>query len=212
MELTSALAPRRWGESCLSEPQEETLSPKPSARQLFWSGLALATVGVFVQQFLTVVVYLLWGQDAINVAPFRVLMETLWPVVVPLGVAVLAASVIARVIESQSASAPDADMRRPMPPKLTARGVLVAGVILVLAGFLMTSMSNLLFDLSGRSDLSANLARDLWTFVGAPLSAVAAPLGIALVPCAVIVRMLESRVSRPHEASAEELASGPLEA
>ena len=172
------------------------MSPKSSARELFWGGLGLAVVGVLVEQFLSIVVYSLWGPDAINTAPFRVLVDTLWPVVMPLGVVVLASSVIARVIESQSSSPSETDGARRLPPKLTARQILWAGVIMVLVGLLMTSMSNLLINLSGRSDLSANLARDLWTFIGAPLAAIAVPLGIALVPCAYIVRMLESRARK----------------
>jgi hypothetical protein len=65
-------------------------------------------------------------------------------------------------------------------------------VVLVVLGLVLgASMDDLYVNLSGSSDLSANLARDLLNFIGVPLRAVMIPLGIALLPSALIVRMLE---------------------
>ena len=180
------------------------MPPKLSARQLLWAGLVLTAVGVFVGQYLFAVVYSTWGADAIDGGPLRVFMDTVGPVLLPLGVVVLGCSLIARVIESPPDSTSRTNRWRPMPPRLTARQIFWSGVILAIVGtILMAATSNLFLDLSGRSDLSANLARDLWNFLGFPLTVVAVPLGIALVPCAFVVRMLESRVSDPQGVSAE---------
>jgi hypothetical protein len=181
------------------------MPPKLSARQLFWTGVVLTAAGAAVGPYLATAVYTVWGPDAINSEPFLAIMGMLWPVLVPLGVVVLACSVIARAIESQSYSTSGTHGRGRMPPRLTARQIFWSGLILAIVGSIVMAMTtNLFMDLSGRSDLSANLLRDLWSFLGLPVTEVAVPLGIALVPCAFIVRMLESRESVPHEVSAEE--------
>jgi hypothetical protein len=183
------------------------MPPKLSARHFFWVGLGLTAAGLFVAQYLVGVVYGLWGPLAINTGPWPALMNTLGPVLVPLGVVMLACSLIARVIETQSDPTLRTSRWRPMPPMLTARQVLWTGVVLSVVGFILTgSISDLLMGFQGSSDLSSKLARDLLEFVGLPVTVVALPLGIALVPCAFIVRMLESRVSDPRALSAEEFS------
>jgi hypothetical protein len=169
------------------------MPPKLSARQLFWTGVVLTAAGVFIGRYLMGIVFALWGQGAITTGPLPSITSALEPLLVPCGVVVLACSLIARTIESQAT--PASHLRtsgRSMPPRLTAKQILWTGVVLVVLGLILgASMDDLYVNLSGSSDLSANLARDLLNFIGVPLRAVMIPLGIALLPSALIVRMLE---------------------
>jgi hypothetical protein len=180
------------------------MPPKLSARQLFWTGVVLTAVGVFIGRYLVGIVFALWGQAAITTGPLPSIVSALEPLLVPLGVVVLAASLVARTIESQTI--PASHLRtsdRAMPPRLTAQQILWSGVVLVVLGLLLgASMDGMYLDLYGSSDLAANLARDLLDFVGVPLRAVMVPLGIALLPSALIVRMLQVR-PRDHRAPSE---------
>lgn len=185
------------------------MPPKFSARQLFWTGIALTAVGVFVGQYLVTIVITLWGEHAISSSPLPSILQPVDALLVPLGAVVLACSLIARTIESQTTpvSHLHASGRRALPPRLTAKQILWAGIVLVTVGLILTaSIGDFFMQLSGSSDVSANLARDLLGFVGVPLTAVAVPLGIALVPCAFVVRMLESRVDAQHKVGADEFS------
>ena len=172
------------------------MPPRVSARQLFWTGVVLTAVGVFIGRYLMGIVFALWGQAAITTGPLPSIISMLEPLLVPLGVVVLAASSVARTIESQTT--PASHLRassRAMPPRLTAEQMLWTGVVLVVLGLILgVSMDGMYLDLSGSSDLEANLARDLLDFIGVPLRAVMVPLGIALLPSALIVRMLQVRL------------------
>jgi hypothetical protein len=184
------------------------MPPKLSATQLFWTGVALIAVGVVIGQYLVGIIFALWGQAAITTGPLPSIISTLEPLLVPLGVVVLACSLIARTIESQTT--PASHLRagnRTMPPRLTARQIFWTGVVLVVLGLILAaSMDAMYLDLYGSSDLAANLARDLLDFVGVPLRAFMVPLGIALLPSALIVRMLEVRLRGHRTASEPELS------
>jgi hypothetical protein len=183
------------------------MPPKLSARQLFWTGVVLTAAGVFIGRYLVGIVFALWGQGAITSGPLPSLVSTLEPVLVPLGVVVLACSLIARTIESQTT--PASHLRavsRAVPPRLTAKQILWTGVVLVVLGLILgASMDDLYLDLYGSSDVAANLARDLLDFIGVPLRAFMVPLGIALLPTALIVRMLAAQ--RPDQHAPSEPAS-----
>ncbi|GAB3042335.1 hypothetical protein GCM10027052_25290 [Parafrigoribacterium mesophilum] len=172
------------------------MPPKLSARQLFWTGVVVTAVGVFVGQFLVTIVFSLWGERAINSTLLPSILQPLDALLVPLGALLLATSLIARTIEAQTrASHLHASARRIMPPQLTSRSILWTGIVLVVLGLiLIASIGDFFMQLSGSTDVAANLARDLLGLVGVPLQTIAVPLGIALLPTALIVRMLEVRV------------------
>jgi hypothetical protein len=178
------------------------MPPKLSARQLFWSGVVLTAVGVFVGQFLVTIVFSLWGERAINSTLLPSILQPLDALLVPLGALLLASSLIARAIETHAAPTSHlhashlrASDRRAMPPRASAKQVLWTGIVLVVLGLILTaSIGDFFMQLSGSTDVSANLARDLLGLVGVPLQTILVPLGIALLPTALIVRILETRV------------------
>ena len=178
------------------------MPPKLSARQLFWGGVVLTAVGVFVGQFLVTIVFSLWGERAISSSPLPSILQPLDALLVPLGALLLASSLIARTIETHTASTSHlhashlrASGRRTMPPRLSAKQILWSGIVLVVLGLILTAtMGDFFMQLSGSTDVSANLARDLLGVVGVPLQTILVPLGIALLPAALIVRMLQGRV------------------
>jgi hypothetical protein len=195
------------------------MPPKLSARQLFWSGVVLTAVGVFVGQFLVTIVFGLWGERAISSSPLPSVLQPLDALLVPLGALLLATSLIARAIEAQAALAshphashphashPHASGRRTMPPQLSATQILWTGIVLVVLGLILTaSVGDFFVQLSGSTDVSANLARDLLGLVGVPLQTIAVPLGIALLPTALIVRILQARVPDRDPADATALS------
>jgi hypothetical protein len=195
------------------------MPPKLSARQLFWSGVVLTAVGVFVGQFLVTIVFGLWGERAISSSPLPSVLQPLDALLVPLGALLLATSLIARAIEAQAAltshlhashphaSHPHASGRRTMPPQLNATQILWTGIVLVVLGLILTaSVGDFFVQLSGSTDVSANLARDLLGLVGVPLQTIAVPLGIALLPTALIVRILQARVPDRDSADATALS------
>jgi hypothetical protein len=195
------------------------MPPKLSARQLFWSGVVLTAVGVFVGQFLVTIVFGLWGERAISSSPLPSVLQPLDALLVPLGALLLATSLIARAIEAQAALAshlhashphashPRASGRRTMPRQLSATQILWTGIVLVVLGLILTaSVGDFFVQLSGSTDVSANLARDLLGLVGVPLQTIAVPLGIALLPTALIVRILQARVPDRDPADATALS------
>jgi hypothetical protein len=170
------------------------MPPKLSARRIFWAGLAITVLGVVVQQALYGVLFSIWGDDAVQSFSWSLMLNTQYTLLVPLGVAVLACSLIAGNIESAGDSQSETGRWRPMPPRLTARQIALTGVILVVVGLvLMNSLDELFMSLNGKVDFTSNLVRDLLTIVTVPLGTVALPLGVALLPSSLVVRMLESR-------------------
>jgi len=174
----------------------------------------LTAVGVFVGQFLVTIVFSLWGERAISSSPLPSILQPLDALLVPLGALLLASSLIARTIEEQTAPAshphashPHSSGRQTMPPRLSAKQILWTGIVLVVIGLILTaSIGDFFMQLSGSTDVSANLARDLLGLVGVPLQTILVPLGIALLPTALIARMLEARVPDRDAVSESELA------
>ena len=170
------------------------MPPKLSARQIFWAGLAVTVLGVVVQQGLYGLLFSIWGDDAVQSFSWSLMLNTQYTLLVPLGVVVLACSLIAQNIEDAADSQSRTSRWRPMPPRLTARQIAWTGVILVVVGLiLMNSLEEVIMSLNGKVDFTSNLVRDLLTIVAVPLGTVALPLGIALLPSSLVVRMLEAR-------------------
>ena len=176
------------------------MPPKLSARQMFWAGAVLTVVGVVVQQYLSLVVWSIWGNDVVQAfvnGPWSFVYRAA-PWLLGLGILLLACSLIVRNIEAAADSQPRTS-RRPAPPTLTARQIAWTGVILTVVGLiLMNTVEQTFMSLAGKVDFASNLARDLLG-IAQPLSVVTLPLGIALLPSSFVVRMLESR-TRENEA------------
>jgi hypothetical protein len=176
------------------------MPPKLSARQMFWTGAVLTVIGALLQQYLSWVIYSMWGNDVVQAfvnGPWSFALAAA-PWLIALGVLLLACSLIVRNIEAGANSQPKTSWR-PVPPKLTALQIAWTGVILVVVGLILTNtVGEAYMSLAWKVDFASNLARDL-LIVAQPLSLVILPLGIALLPCSFVVRMLESR-TRDREA------------
>ena len=170
------------------------MPPKLSARQMFWTGAVLTVIGVLLQQYLSLVIYSMWGNEVVQAfvnGPWSFALAAA-PWLIALGAILIACSLIVRNIEAAADSQPKTD-RRPAPPRLSARQIAWTGVILVVVGLILTNaVGEAFMSLAWKVDFASNLARDLLN-VAQPLSLVILPLGIALLPSSLVVRMLESR-------------------
>jgi hypothetical protein len=171
-----------------------------SARAFLWIGIALIVASAILQ----VAIDLVFGtagqdelQSLVNSWWFTILSVTR-TVIAPLAPLMLAAYFVARLIERSPGPS-----SRPAH-RITALWVFVAGVVFTLLGVLIgVSLDGWLGTLNAQRRTS--LALDLLNLVVVPLRGVVFPLGLALLPAAALMKMLESRA--PVEAPVEPRAT-----
>jgi hypothetical protein len=172
------------------------MPPRLSARQVLWSGVILTALGVFVENYLGIVVVGAGGSDALNSDWWFVLAGIVGPVAVPVGTVLIACSSLVRIVEL--GTRPGGSETDRMPPRFTARRLAWAGLVLIVVGLVLSFLpafsvlGGASAGLSGGTDLSSNLARDLM-FVAGPVASLALPLGVALLPCSLVAKVLETR-------------------
>lgn len=169
----------------------------PTPRGAMWLGIGLTVVGLAAQwlSLLAAVFQEAPQQPALN-AIFWV-MNVLQGIALPLGVAFLAFTLVARaVVRTETLEVEndddeqDDEEREPAPRVFSSRVVLISGIVLVVVGFALSqSLRNWVS--SAASD--PGLWQDFVFYILPLLEPVLLPLGIVLIPCAWLLRLLESR-------------------
>lgn len=145
-------------------------------------------------------VFVLWGNDARNNPALHWTQILLAQVAFQLGLALIAFFFVVRAIGHNRVAGntpANGSMHKGTAPDATsAQRALVrmfwTGIALVVLGLILQeSLAAWQYDLSGRADVGAGLARDTLWLVGAPLEAVAVPLGILLAAGSLVPRTLE---------------------
>lgn len=169
-------------------------------KQLLWAGIALTVVGLFARLYLVPLVFTLWGNDAVDNPVLHWTQAALSHVVFQVGLALIASLLVIWAIE-RNASAAGASAHGYVdegtaPPAASAPRTLVRvfwiGAALVVLGLILQeSLAQWQHDLLGAVDVEGGIARDILWLVGAPLKAVAMPLGVLLSTGSFVVRTLE---------------------
>jgi hypothetical protein len=130
--------------------------------QLLWTGIVLTIVGLAARLYLASLVFSIGGNDAINSVLLLWAQTLLGQVAFGLGIALVSLLVVVRAARAE-------------------RGLIRTfwiGVCLIVFGLvLQSSITAWQWDLTGATDVGPSLARDILWIVGAPLEAVAVPLG-----------------------------------
>ena len=176
------------------------MPPTLSSRNLLWTGIVLTVVGLAARLYLMSLVFVLWGNDALNNPAQHWTQILLAQVAFQLGLALIAFFFVVRAIElnrvAGSTPANGSVHEGTAPDAASAQRALVrmfwTGVALVVLGLILQeSLAAWQYDLSATADVGGGLARDILWLVGAPLEAVAVPLGILLAAGSLVPRTLE---------------------
>ena len=145
----------------------------------FWIGVALTLLGLAVGIFFIRAMAAIGGQT-LAASDFVYFVNAFFSaVVLPLGMTFVVLSLVARALESTD-----------VPPRVSSRIALATGLVLVLIGmvsevYLQSWMQAIQAD--------ATFLRDFVIYLGPPLNALMLPLGVLLLPCAWILRIIEDR-------------------
>lgn len=166
----------------------------PTPRGALWLGIALIVVGVAAQWLVLLATVFQEQQNQPAMDAVFWVMRALQGVATPMGIAFVAFSFIARaVVRTETLEVDDTEddeEHDPAPRAISSRVVLVLGIALVVIGFLVVSyLDSWRFAISG----DPGLARDFVFYVAPYIEPVLLPLGILLIPCAWVLRLLESR-------------------
>jgi hypothetical protein len=143
--------------------------------QLLWTGIVLTIVGLAARLYLASLVFSIGGNDAINSVLLLWAQTLLGQVAFGLGIALVSLLVVVRAARAE---------RGLMRTLWIGVGLIVFGLVL------QSSITAWQWDLTGATDVGRRLARDILWIVGAPLEAVAVPLGTLLVAGALVARTL----------------------
>ena len=159
-----------------------------SARALLRIGIGLMAVSVISQTTIDLV-WRVAGNDWMTGAmsswwyPFYQLVPT---VLIPLGALVVAASFVARALESDARADSATDR-----PGTRAAWLFWTGLVLTILGLVVgASLQDWLTDLNAQGRTS--LALDALNLIVIPLRMVLLPLGLALLPSAVLVKKISA--------------------
>jgi hypothetical protein len=148
--------------------------PRPFTwSQLLWTGIVLIIVGLAARLYLASLVFALGGNDAINNVLLVWAQTLLGQVAFGLGIALVSLLGVVRATRAK---------RGLTRTFWIGVGLIVCGLVL------QSSITAWQWDLSGATDVGRSLARDVLWVVGAPLEAVAVPLGTLLVAGSVVAR------------------------
>ena len=163
----------------------------------FWFGVVLTLLGLAVGLFFIRAMAAFGGQSqaASDVAYF---VDALFSaVVLPLGMTFVVSSLVARALESNYRSMLSAAGSREgiedtpsAPPRVSSRIALATGLVLVVIGMVSELyLQNWIQAIQA----DATFMRDFVVYLGPPLNALLLPLGVLLIPCAWILRIIEER-------------------
>jgi len=182
------------------------MRPAFTWKQLLWTGLVLTVVGLVARLYLATLVFALWGDDALNNPALHWTQAVLGQVAFQVGLALIAFLLVIRAIERDGlpdgAPANGSVDEGSVPAAASAPRALVRvfwiGVALVVMGLvLQESLAAWQHDLFGAVDVAGGIVRDILWLVGAPLEAVAVPLGVLLATGSLVVRALQPAFIHP---------------
>lgn len=183
------------------------MPPTLTSRQLLWTGIVLAVVGVAARLYLMSLVFMLWGNDALNSPALRWTQTLLTQVAFQLGLALIVAFFVVRAMQltrvvGNTIGNDSVDEAAVPAAASAARAVLrmfwVGAVLIVLGLILQESLAAWQYNISGAADVGAGIAHDILWLVGAPLETVAVPLGILLAAGSLVVRTLAPAIEPVH--------------
>jgi hypothetical protein len=162
-------------------------------KQLLRTGIVLAVVGLVAGQYLVWLVFLIGGQEAINNDVLQWTQTLLGQVALQLGLALIAFLLVTKALGTLRISGVAAGSSAPRDgdepaPRVLVRLFWIGVAVVVLGLVLQVSLAAWQGDLSGATDVGRGLARDILWVVGAPLQAVAVPLGTMLVAGSLVAR------------------------
>lgn len=169
----------------------------PTPRGATWLGVALILLGSSAQWLIFPATAFQGANNGVALDATFTVMRVLQMVALPLGIAFLAFSIVARAVvrtetlevEDEHDDGPEEE-REAAPRVFSSRAVFVAGIVLIVVGYLTTSyLQQWASAISG----DAGLAQDFIFYVAPMIEPALLPLGILLVPCAWALRLLESR-------------------
>ncbi|MCU1442401.1 MAG: hypothetical protein JWQ59_551 [Cryobacterium sp.] len=163
----------------------------------FWLGVVLTVVGLGINTFLITALFAIGGQVVASSDVVWFVVTASAAVVLPLGMTFMALSLVARAPDRPVgiAAEPREDAEGPedppsLPPRLNSRNALVTGLVLAALG-LVCQLN--LANWTQAIQADATFLRDFVVYLGPPLNALMLPLGVLLLPCAWILRILEER-------------------
>lgn len=179
------------------------MPPRLTRKQLLWTGIVLAVVGLVARLYLVTLLFALGGNDALNIAVVNWVQAVLGQVALQVGLALIAAMIVMKALERShlvSATPPETatpDDAGTVDVAPTASPALAwtfwIGLALIVVGLvLQQSLLAWQYDLMGAVDVAGGIARDILWLLGAPLEAVAVPLGTLLVAGSLIARTLQA--------------------
>ena len=163
----------------------------------FWLGVVLTFLGLAVGVFFIRAMIAVGGQSQ-AASDFVYFVNAFFSgVVLPLGMTFVVLSLVARALESTHRSLLSAAGSREgiedtpsLPPRVSSRIALVTGVVLVVIGLVsQLYLQNWIQAIQA----DATFLRDFVVYLGPPLNALMLPLGVLLIPCAWILRIIEDR-------------------
>ena len=180
--------------------------PTLTWKQLLWTGIALTVVGLAARLFLATLVSALWGDGGLNNPALHWTQAVLGQVAFQVGLALIAFLLVIRAIERDGlldvAPANGSVDERTVPaatsaPRSLLRVFWIGGALVVVGLVLQESLAGWQHDLFGATDVAGGIVRDILWLVGAPLEAVAVPLGVLLATGPLVVRTLEPAFIHP---------------
>lgn len=182
------------------------MSPRLTWKQLLWTGIVLTGVGLFARLYLVPLVFALWGDSGLNSSVLHWTQAALGHVVFHVGLALIALLLVIWAIEHdasatgapENSSLAEGTVPAAAPAPRALVRVFWIGVVLVVLGLILQeSLVQWQLDLLGAVDVAGGIARDFLGLVGAPLTAVAMPLGVLLSTGSFVVRTLGPDSIRP---------------
>lgn len=167
------------------------MPPKWTARRIFWIGVILVLIRALLGIFALDLMYRAWGPQSTALEAWGTVGSPLLLVLGPLGCALIAVSLVVKHLESPHLTTTDPGevVERTAPPTMSSRQILWTGIILTVVGIvIMTSLNGWMYSFSG----SKTIMSDILMYLGIPANILAVPLGVVLIPCSFIVRVLES--------------------
>jgi len=161
----------------------------------FWTGLVLTVLGLVAVRLLYTSLFGPLSQDLVSSDLMRFVGVLLPGFVLPLGMALMVASVVVRALVGKSmVTIPEPDEASEDSPtwplRLTSRTALVLGLVFAAVGLVFElNISTWTQTIQGDS----TFLRDFVVYLGGPLSDLVLPLGVLLIAGAWILRTIEDR-------------------
>lgn len=161
----------------------------------FWIGVVLTVVGLVGGMVLFPSMFALGGQELMANRGIYFVATFIPSVVFPLGLTLMVMSLIADALDprqrnSDTSLASDPDAAPALPLRINSRIALAAGLVLLALGLVFQVFFEDWFQAIQGDE---TFLRDFVVYLGPPLSQLLLPLGVLLIPCAWVLRLLEER-------------------